>query len=212
MNIKSVLKEKKYVLSSSVMRVSLQKNLSLEDTFLLIYFCNADCLKFDIAIIKENLPLSESEILTSFNVLMSKNVVSIETHLDDDHRMEEFVSLDPFYESILFDLETLTKEQESTDIFSVFENEFARPISGTEIEIIKAWVEKGFSEELVLGALKEAVYNGVRNLRYIDKILYEWQRKGFKTMNDVENHLRKREEEKKSEEELFDYNWLEDDE
>ncbi len=40
-----------------------------------------------------------------------------------------------------------------------------------EYEIIGAWVEKGFKEQLILEALKEAVYNGVTSLRYIDKIL-----------------------------------------
>ena len=62
-----------------------------------------------------------------------------------------------------------------------------------EYEIINAWLEKSYSEEMIIGALKEAVYNGVNNLRYIDKILYEWSKKGFKNMNDVSNHLRVKE-------------------
>ena len=81
-----------------------------------------------------------------------------------------------------------------------------------EYEIINAWLEHNYSEELIIGALKEAVYNGVRNLRYIDKILYEWNKKGFKTMNDVNNHLEKREIREKEDSELFDYNWLDDEE
>ena len=76
--------------------------------------------------------------------------------------------------------------------------------------IIGAWTEKGFKEELILGALKEAVYNGVTSLRYIDKILYEWQKKGYKTMKEVKSGLMKREEVKETN--LFDYNWLDDNE
>ena len=78
-----------------------------------------------------------------------------------------------------------------------------------EYEIINAWLEKGFSEELVIGALKEAVYNGVSSLRYIDKILYEWQKKGYHNLTEVNNGLTNRKEKQKSLE-LFDYNWLED--
>ena len=60
-----------------------------------------------------------------------------------------------------------------------------------QYEIIKAWIEeKKYSEEIIIGALKEAVYNGVSNFRYIDKILYEWSKKGIKTMNDVKTHLK----------------------
>ena len=46
-------------------------------------------------------------------------------------------------------------------------------------------IDKGFKEELILAALKEAVYNGVPNLRYIDKVLYEWNRKGIKMPEDI---------------------------
>ena len=66
------------------------------------------------------------------------------------------------------------------------------------------------SEELILGALKEATYNGVNNLRYIDKIIYEWNKKGFKNMEDVNNHLRNRNTSDKSVKEISDYNWLDE--
>lgn len=80
-----------------------------------------------------------------------------------------------------------------------------------DLEIINGWLSTGTSEEMVIGALKEAVYNGVTNLRYIDKIIYEWGKKGFKNMDEVKVHLENRKEENKSAD-LFDYNWLDDDE
>ena len=43
-----------------------------------------------------------------------------------------------------------------------------------------------------------------------DKILFEWNKKGFKTMADINNHLEKRNTIKKEDSELFDYNWLDD--
>ena len=55
--------------------------------------------------------------------------------------------------------------------------------------------------------LKEAVFNGVNNLRYIDKIIREWSKKGIKTEEDVIND-RKKFQTKKSNKELFDYDWL----
>ena len=82
-------------------------------------------------------------------------------------------------------------------------------------EIINGWLSNQLSEELILGALKEATYNGVSSLRYIDRILLEWSKKGFKNMNDVNNFLEKKDNQNKARNEekvLFDYNWLEDDE
>ena len=126
--------------------------------------------------------------------------------------MIEKVSLDNFYEMILEEEKSEAKQEMKMDIYAKFEQEFARPITSTEYEIINAWLEHNYSEELIAGALKEAVYNGVRNFRYIDKILYEWNKKGFKTMNDVNNHLEQRTTPKKEDSELFDYNWLDDEE
>ena len=78
-----------------------------------------------------------------------------------------------------------------------------------EYEIIQSWCGGEFSQELIVLALKEATYNGANNLRYIDKILYEWKKKGIKTKEDVEKQ--KNEFHKKKElqtKELFDYDWL----
>ena len=60
-----------------------------------------------------------------------------------------------------------------------------------EYEIIKAWLDNNISEELIKEAIKEATYNGVSNLRYIDKILYEWGKIGIKSAKDVENNRKK---------------------
>ena len=78
-----------------------------------------------------------------------------------------------------------------------------------ECEIINAWLDN-YSEELINEALKEAVWNNVKTLRYMDKILFEWGKKGIKNKEDVEKNKKERNEDKK--EELFEYNWLEDDE
>ena len=94
---------------------------------------------------------------------------------------------------------------------STFESEFRRPLTGTEFEVIKAWMEKMYNEDLILAALKEAVYNGATNIRYIDTILYEWNKKGLKTKEDVDNYLNNRYENKKIDETaVFEYNWLDD--
>ena len=136
-------------------------------------------------------------------------IIDVKTAKDIEGRLIERVSLDNFYTMIMEDEQKVLKEEKKTDIYAEFETEFARPITSMEYEIINAWLNHNYSEEMIIGALKEAVYNGVKNLRYIDKILFEWNKKGFKTMNDVNNHLKTREP-KKEDSELFDYNWLDD--
>ena len=58
-------------------------------------------------------------------------------------------------------------------------------------------MQGGVKEDLILSALKEAVVSGACNLRYIDKIIYSWTKKG-------------KSEEKEDYQELFDYDWLGD--
>lgn len=59
-------------------------------------------------------------------------------------------------------------------------------------------------------ALKEAVYNGAVSLRYIDRILYDWTKKGIKTEADV-NLEKQKFKKKKETPDIFNYDWLNDD-
>ena len=93
-------------------------------------------------------------------------------------------------------------------MYDNFEKEFGRTLSPMEYDIINSWLDSGMSKELIIFALKEAVFNGVNNLRYIDKILFEWGKKGIKNPSDIEK-LNKKQEEKV--EPYYEYDWLNED-
>ena len=80
-----------------------------------------------------------------------------------------------------------------------------------ECQVIKGWVDDNFSHELILEALKEAIYNGATSLRYIETVLYTWRKKGYKTKQDVIASKDRMRESKKEEKEVFYYDWLNDD-
>ena len=201
----------KYITNSLFMKKALQLKLTLEEFLMLTYFDNDYNNYLNIDELSNNIGISSEKAYEIFTNLLSKKLIDIKTEKDIEGRLIEKVSLDNFYEMIIEEEKESEKKEIKTDIYKEFETEFARPITSMEYEIINAWLSHNYSEELIIGALKEAVYNGVRNLRYIDKILYEWNKKGFKTMHDVNNHL-ERKEVKKEDSELFDYNWLDDEE
>lgn len=212
MNLKSFLETKNLVVNTLYINQALKLNLSLSEFSILIYFDNLINKVFDIKQLTLVLKINESDALTAFNQLIDKKLITIVAEKNNFGKIIEKVNLDAFYSLVSDDIKNNNVNKKKEDIFTIFEKEFGRPISSMEYEIINAWLDKSYSEEMILGALKEAIYNGVTNLRYIDKILYEWQRKGFKNMSDVESHLKKRK--KKDDEkvdELFDYNWLDDD-
>ena len=163
----------------------------------------------------KNLGMDVGIAMESFNSLMIKGLVNLESVKDIESRFNEVVNLDGVYNLIVENTTEEVKEEVKEDIFKVFERELGRTISSYELELINGWLISGTPEEIVLGALREAIYNGVSNFRYIDKIIYEWEKKGFKTMDDVNKHIRSRREDKnkdkvitKKEQDILDYDWL----
>ncbi len=208
-NINKAVKCYKFVLTDHIVKIALANNLSTRDLLVLIFLDNNYSPTFDPTLISKVLTISETEALEAFNNLMQKKLITLKATKDSEGRMNEEVDLSGIYNQIEEEIITTTKEEEKESIYSIFAKELGHQLTGMEVEIVNAWLEKGYTEEIILGALKEAIYNGVPNLRYIDKILYEWGKKKFKTMNDVKNHEEKRREEN-VQQELFDYDWIND--
>lgn len=65
---------------------------------------------------------------------------------------------------------------EQKDLLNQFQLEFGRLLTPMEQEIISDWKNKdNFTEDTIISALKQAVYNGAVSLRYINKILQSWK-------------------------------------
>lgn len=209
--IELIIKKKDYVIKSFMFDIIKNQKLTLNDTLLLIFFLNQEKPILDLNLIKETIYLSEVEIMEAFNNLSKKQLIKTDI-IKINEKIEEQVNTDNIYKLAYLNLTEKSKEETTSDIFSSFEQEFGRTLSPMEYELISAWISSGINEELILGALKEATYNGVSNLRYIDKIIYEWGKKGFKTMEDVNKHLKEKNHNKDLALDNFDYNWLDDDE
>ena len=207
--LEQYVKAKDYVLRKELFPLIWEYKLNLEEVLLLIYFMNEDVPTFDVEQINKITMISVNKILDSFTSLTNKGLISIDV-IKENSGVKEVVNLDPIYKCMIDGLMKNNKKVVNNNIFEKFEKEFSRTLSPMEYEIINDWLDKNVSEELILGALKEATYNGVNNLRYIDKIIYEWNKKGFKNMEDVNNHLRNRNTSDKSVKEISDYNWLDE--
>ncbi|TPR13950.1 DnaD domain-containing protein [Apilactobacillus timberlakei] len=83
---------------------------------------------------------------------------------------------------------------ERKNVFKQIESEFGRPLSPIELEEISAWIDKDkYDTKLISLALREAVLNQVYSLKYIDRILINWNKSNIRTPADVENMRNKRE-------------------
>ena len=176
---------------------------------LLIYLMNLKDTEFNPNNITKDLKMQLTDVLTNIDVLKNLNLIKIDLRKIDGVR-HEFINIDQLYEKLLYLVINEEKEEIPSNIFSTFETEFGRTLAPMEYEIINSWIDSGYSEELIIAALKEAVYNGVFKLNYIDKILYEWGKKGIKSIQDIEKEKTKFQSKKEEKKELYDYNWLED--
>ncbi len=167
----------------------------------------------------EDLNLELMEVMNLVGELTDKGFIKVDVIKNEKGIMEELVILDGFFDKLsLIALEDVNKEDkvdvENSNIFELIEKEFGRTLSSMEYEIIKAWLEQGFSEELIKEVLKEAVFSGVSNLRYMDTILYEWNKNGITSASDVEKHRKKKNVQKEKETDIdldiVEWSWFDD--
>lgn len=215
-NLNDILKANNLSINELLIQ-NMDKNLTLKDFLVFLKLLNTSCECFDCSKIAKNLGLTEEDVMTSFNNLIVKGFIEYKT-IREKGMIKEIISLDKFYNSIALKLANQNKKEVSNNIYDIFQKELVRSLSPTEYEYINNWLEKGLSENLIIGALKEAVLSGVKNFRYIDRVLFDWQKKGYRSMNDVEAAKKKitnvPEEISSNNDtnpEYFDYDWLNDD-
>ena len=206
--VTNLLKERDFLVPQILFLNYKKLNLTSDELVMLIYIINTSLI-FNPKKISDDLKLSLPEVLEIVSNLTSKDIIKTELVSINNVKEEQF-DLTNLYKKLSFIVINDEVEEESTNIFDIFEKEFGRTLSPIEYELIKGWMDSDFSEEIIIMALKESVYNGVSNLRYIDKILFEWKKKGVKTKEDVENLRKNFNKTKEQPKEVFDYDWLND--
>lgn len=207
--LEKIIKKKDYIIKQEMFNLINEYKLTIEEFLLLVYFLNQDVPTFDIETISKTINITINKILDSFTSLTNKGLINLNV-VNDGNKVLEVIDVDFTYKAMVSQIEVSDNKQvNSSNIYETFEKEFSRTLSPMEYELINDWLNKNISEEIIKGALKEAIYNGVTSFRYIDKILYEWNKKGFKTMEEVNNHLKSRSNNTPPVE-IDDLNWLDE--
>lgn len=211
-----LLRDKMFFIPSSVFRNMGKLGITGDEVVVLIFIINmGPRVLYDPEMISKGTGINRIRVLEVINGLISKGILAIVVKKNgSSKKMEEFISTDLFYEKMRGVLLGGTnrangKREEQTDLFSMFEKEFGRTLSSMEYEIIRGWVSDDMPSDLVREALREATYNGVSNLRYIEKIILDWKKRGYNSVKDIER-ARERYKKKNGNGDVFDYNWLDD--
>jgi len=185
---------KEGVLSVSTALVKHYKDIGLSDLefILVIHIMNFKNEGFDFPTteqLKKRMTMDEPVILSLLQRLIKNGYLAVEDKMDKGVR-SELIHIDPLYQKLAqYLLAVQSKEKVSQqelkpreNLYTIFEQEFGRPLSPIEAENLAMWQDNDFySDELIIAALREAVISGKLYFRYIDRILLEWQRNRIRT-------------------------------
>lgn len=214
--LKNIIESKNIVIPLYIYKKYEKLDIDLKTFLFLMYLGgNGKLIPFNINVLSEEYGSSIQEIMAFIDELQKSKLIELKVIKNEKNIIEEYISLDNLHDKLsLLMIDNFKQEEVKTDIFTILESEIGKQLSPIEIELVKGWKEYNYDDEIIKEAIKEAVYNGVANLRYIDKILFTWSKKGLKTLEDIEKNRRdfKKEEKKKPKTDIFDYDWMEDDE
>ncbi len=202
----NLVKSKDYIIPNMLFANYKKLNLTELELLVIVYLINNDTLLYNPKDIATYFNIELVDVLNLMNSLMEKGVLTIKVEARNGKKAE-VLDMSSLYDKLTFLI--IDKEETiDTTIYSVIEKEFARALSPLEYDLVNAWLDNGYTEELIKEALKEAIYNNVTSLKYIDKILDNWSKKGIKTKQDVINNQKKFKERKNDIKDSFDYDWL----
>lgn len=210
--MKSLLIDKPLIVPKLLFNNYKRLNITDSELIIIIFIMNEGIeLEYNPNIFVSELNMDKFKVLEMIDSLHKKNILSIKVE-KKNNKTSEHISLSPLYDkliSIILDKEEDKNMEIDSNIYSIFENELGRTLSPLEYEKINEWGSE-LSSELIVEALKEAVFCGVNNFRYIETILYDWNKKGYKSKNDVIRDRENRKNKKKDIVNVPDIDWLND--
>ena len=136
-------------------------------------FINTDLLSLKMTLDRHSIDIA-------FAALLDRGLVAYVTRGN-----KTITTLDPLKEKLFREFQMAsTFEQESkaskkvndmlTNIYGEYEKLLERPLSQVEFSKIREWISYGYSDQLIIDALKEALSRGKKSLKSVDKILLSW--------------------------------------
>ena len=158
--------------------------------------------------IAANTNFSVTEITALIQKLIEKNLIVIDQITDKSGMIGNKYNLNQLYDNLdqLLENKTLSVNKKMTakkaetavdntplnQLVRQFEIEFGRYLSPIEREEISAWLNVDHYDPAIIKlALREAVLSQAYSLKYVDRILLNWQRHNLKTSSEVQKFLRR---------------------
>lgn len=187
-------------LSVSNMVLHKYSQLGLTNEEFILFLQISSCLQAgkdfpDLELIAARMGVKNTEVYDLVHQLLAKKMLTIVPVSDVDGKKHDRYSFELLYRK----LTALTENDEKKEVdqssllateqvYNSIEEEFGHPLSPIEMETIDSWLkEDHYAPELINAALREAVLSRAYSLKYMDKILLNWEKQNIKSAADVEN-------------------------
>ncbi|WP_017767924.1 DnaD domain-containing protein [Streptococcus agalactiae] len=152
--------------------------------------------------IATSLDKTVADINRSISNLTSQGLLDVKT-IELNHEIEiifdtspVFAKLDKLFEEdnqVIIDNKT-SDSNRLKDLVGDFERELGRLLSPFELEDLQKTLQEDQTDpDIVMAALREAVFNGKTSWNYINAILRNWRREGLTTLRQIEERKQARE-------------------
>lgn len=145
--------------------------LNVEETMvvLIIDFMNEHALPITHGVLANKLKKDSQVIDDILSDLTGKGYLSLDFKEGTIVFCIDGIFLDEKDKAISFD----------QSLFELYESEFARPLSQMELQRMADWL-KAYNQKLIMYALREALTYDCKSFDYIERILIEWKKRGFR--------------------------------
>lgn len=159
--------------------------------------------------IAANTNLTVADVGNIIQRLIDRDYLTIEQVKDNQDKIGNRYSLNKLYDAIdqYIDQNVLIKDKKREKTVSVVDDldnnplnylsrkvevEFGRYLSPIEREEIAQWLSVDhYTPEVIELALREAVLSQAYSLKYIDRVLLNWQRHNLKNVDEIERFLKR---------------------
>ena len=177
----------RYLLIENYRRLKINEN-ELATIFVIDHLISQGNSLVTADLLSLKMTLDVEEIDSILANLLTKGIIEYTTR-----GKKTITTLDPLRKTLFKEFQlTASKEEENNknkkiteeldNIYATFEKELGRTISPVEVSKIREWVSYGYSDTIIIDALKEALSKGKKSLRSVDKILLKWSQN-----EDIEN-------------------------
>lgn len=153
----------------------------------------------DLALIGARMQLPAKTIYELVHRLIQKKLITLESSENEQGQAVDRYDLMPTLRKLsVLAMQAQTADQQAVDdnqraqIFNQVEQLFGRPLSPLETEIIANWLDLDqYAPELIQLAVREAVFNQVYSLKYVDRILLNWQKQKITNKAELQAYQQK---------------------